>query len=336
MTDAPPSLPSPADYFPLARGRYEVAAGLMRLGTDLGNGAADGHIFQLDCDWVRYREAKLASRAEARSKYVCRAALPLEMEREAARMIVQRLVLEHPQYFSLTPPADKGRELRCGLTGDTLVFNRGMELDAVRYGAAVDPPYSDALDALACQLQEDFALDHVEDDGRDELVALHICLPNHWAPEEKLGRSFAAVHGPVPNFERLGRQSAALLRAVVERGPFVRFAWGLATDTRLNHHPLPPRDAPDTTLWRGRRFDPAVPELFMRIERQATWGLSSSRAFLFTIRTYFRDVRALDREQRCLLAEAVESMDVATQRYKGLLECQEDVLRFLNNEAGKR
>lgn len=251
------------------------------------------------------------------------------MEREAVRMMIQRLVLEHPHYFSLTSRAGDGCELHCALTGDVLVFNSERDLDAVRYGVPIEPPYSDAWDALACQVQEDLALDRVLDDGSDALVALHICLPNHWAPEEKIGRSFAAVHGPVPNFERLGRQAMALLRAVLENGPFVRFAWGLATDMRLNHHPLAPQHMSDAAVWRGRRFDPAAPELFMRIERQTTWALSSSRAFIFTIRTYFRDVVTLTQAQRTMLTEAIDSMDVDTQTYKGLLENRVDILNFL-------
>lgn len=331
MTDTPPVLPPPASYFPLTRGRYEVAAGLTRLGTDLGNGAADGLIFQFDRDWAHYRAAKLASRAESRAKYVCRAEFPLAIEREALRMVIQRLVLEHPLNFAQTPRAGNGCELHCALTGDVLTFNRLMELDAVRYGAPVDPPYGDGWDALACQVQEDLALDQVMDDGSDRLVALHICLPNHWAPEEKIARPFAVVHEPVPNFDRLGRQSAAMLRAVLDNGPFVRFAWGLATDTRLNHHPLAPPQIAYGETWRGRRFNPATPELFMRIERQTTWALSLSRAFIFTIRTYFRDVLTLTPAQRMMLTDAVDSMDIAAQRYKGLLESRADILTFLKN-----
>lgn len=333
MTALFASLPPPARYFPLIRGRYEVAAGLMRLGTDQANGEVDGHLFQLDRDWPRYRQTKLASRAEAYSKYVCRLTLPIAMEQTLVRMIVQRLALEHPQYFVLTSRAASSWVMRCTLTGDNLIFNRDMQLDAVHYGAPVDPPYRDAMDALACQVQEDLAVDHVRQDGSDELIALHVCMPNHWAPQEKLGRTFAVVHEPVPQFERLARQSRALLRALVERGPFVRFAWGVATDTQLNHHPQPPAGMPEHATWHGRRFDPATPALYLRIERQTTCALVDERAFLFTIRTYFREVCDLTDEQRRSLALAIDAMDTGTLAYKGLLDCKDAVVQFVRGLA---
>lgn len=323
------SLPPPACYFPLVRGRYDVAAGLTRLGADMANGETDGHVFQLDREWLRCRQAKLTSRAEAYSKYVCRNVLPPAVEQAMAHTIAQRLALEHPQYFDLTPHCADGWVLQCALTGDVLIFNRSMQLDEVQYGAPVNPPYRDAWDALACQVQEDLAIDQVLHDGSDELIALHVCLPNHWAPQDKLGRPFAAVHEPVPNFERLARQSKSLLRTIVERGPFVRFAWGIATDTQLNHHPVPPAAIPDDVAWHGRRFDPALPRLYLRIERQTTCALAGEGAFLFTLRTYFRDVTTLSNVQCRTVAAAIQSMDTATLAYKGVLECKDSVVEFL-------
>ncbi len=41
-------LEPPPVYFPLGRGVYELAAGLKPLGTDFGNGAMDGRVFQID------------------------------------------------------------------------------------------------------------------------------------------------------------------------------------------------------------------------------------------------------------------------------------------------
>jgi hypothetical protein len=66
----------------------------------------------------------------------------------------------------------------------------------------------------------------------------------------------------------------------------VRFAWGLSTDTPLNHHPEPPMNILPLQ-WQGRNFDPNNPRLYLRIERQVIWGLPKYEAVLFVIRTYF-------------------------------------------------
>ena len=41
-------------------------------------------------------------------------------------------------------------------------------------------------------------------------------------------------------FSRYRENKIACLSENARKGPFVRFAWGFSTDTRLNHHPEPP------------------------------------------------------------------------------------------------
>src|SRR2546425_8112613 len=60
---------SPARYFPIESGRYEVKPGLFKFGTDFGNGAADRQVFQIDDQFPRYHAAKMAARQERLSKY---------------------------------------------------------------------------------------------------------------------------------------------------------------------------------------------------------------------------------------------------------------------------
>jgi hypothetical protein len=108
----------------------------------------------------------------------------------------------------------------------------------------------------------------------------------------------------------------------------VRFAWGLSTDMRLNHHPEAPADH-DPLDWEGRAFDPAKPKLFVRTERQTLTGVPQVQAVLFTIRTYFEDVQSLTQAQQNQLHDAIESMSHDTLRYKGLHADKEKLLNFL-------
>lgn len=325
-------LRAPARYFPMKHGRYDVTAGLRPLETDLGNGPADQRIFQLDADFSRYRAQKLASRAERLEKYFPKPiSLPPEARETVVRFMAERLVREYPEQFSLSPFPEGGATLHCRLTDEKLAFSRNWELLQAATHAEVVPAYRCALDALAGQIQEDFAV-WVREPGsaREWLGAVHLCFPNHWAAEEKVGRSFVAVHEPVAGFDRLARASESLVTSMITKGPFVRFAWGVATDDRLNHHPVPPQGVALNDWW-GRAFDPSEPRLHIRVERQTLHPFSDVHAALFTIRTYFLDVSELDKAEGepQALALAIESMSPDALRYKGLSESREAVLKWL-------
>jgi hypothetical protein len=119
---------------------------------------------------------------------------------------------------------------------------------------------------------------------------------------------------------------------MIDREPMVRFAWGLSTDTRLNHHPEAPLDVP-VNDWLGRHFDRDRPRLFLRIERQVIWGLPEYDAALFTIRTYFRDCSVVkkDTNLRCKLSAAIESMTPESLEYKGLAQSKANILAWLKD-----
>lgn len=312
------SLPAPAIYFPIRNARYEVAPGLHPLGRDFGNGSADALFFQLDQNFTDYRRAKEDSRRESLDKYFQKHELSPEVETAAGAFIAEQFAREHPQYFHLEADASNNRVLHCSITSERLKFDRDWRL--VDAAPEADPPYACALDALCSQIQEDAAITVVEP-SRNWLAAMHLCFPNHWSPAEKIGKDFNAVHEPVASFGPIARSADTLLNALMTRGPFVRFAWGLATDTRLNHHPDPPPGvSPDE--WRGRGFDQVQnwSEVYMRIERQVITRLPSVPAFLFLIRTYFRRANELDTGSQEQLRCAIHAMTEEEKQYKGLLQ----------------
>ncbi|HEB58740.1 MAG TPA: DUF3445 domain-containing protein [Gammaproteobacteria bacterium] len=311
-----PHLSPPARYFPPRSGHYRVTPDLHPLGTDFGNGAADGQIFQFDTQWAHYRTQKERARSEDLAKYY-RNGLAAEDQRRLQAFLVQRLCREHPALFQLQTTAGE-RHLHCALSGEQLRF--GAEFDFIdMLDSGLQPACIDGIDALACQVQEDLSLVQREGDG-DRLRCLHLCFPNHWAAADKFGQPFAAVHQPVAGMAELNRRSGPLIDALIQRGPYVRFAWGLASDTRLNHHPEPP-PGEDPRSWAGRDFAPEGGALYLRVERQTIHGLPDMDAALFTIRTYFTDLHRLRNTEpaKCArLAEAIASMTPAQRAYKGL------------------
>ena len=126
----------------------------------------------------------------------------------------------------------RGFVLDCLLTSEKLTFSESWKLLKVENG----PAYVSALDALFMQVQEDGAILSVGATG-NWLSMLHVMLPSHWDPREKIGRDFATFHSAVPGFGVLAKAQHQIAQAMIHRGPFVRFVWSFVTDTRLNHHP---------------------------------------------------------------------------------------------------
>jgi hypothetical protein len=128
------------------------------------------------------------------------------------------------------------------------------------------------------------------------------------------------------------RHYRPMLEAIVKKGSFQRFAWGVATDTQLNHHPTPP---PNVSLdtWHGRSFDEQNPELYVRVERQTLTGFQEENAILFTIRTYFLDVKKLEKTHILALYQAIKGMSEQSQIYKGVKEKKEKILNWLEKLA---
>lgn len=302
-------------YSPFLSGRYEVAPGLRPLGTNFGNGERDREVFQFDSSASAFLKEKRDRRAIDFESYY---PLSVEVEEkclaEVAHFIVEKLCSESPMFFQLRSEQDR-RILDCKLTGEKLVF------DASSWGRLITPVhYRDVFDALASQVQEDLAIWRMNPQ-REWLGAVHLCFPNHWDPKEKVGKSFMSVHAPVAHFDKLASIAPNLVTSMIERGPFVRFAWGVATDNELNHHPSRP----------GRSFNPAEPRLFVRTERQTLQPFATVGASLFTIRTYFDDCSLWQKDdpRRDALIRAIEGMSPEALAYKGLSQTRDPILAWL-------
>lgn len=315
-------LPRPARFFPLAHGVYDVAAGLRPLGTDFGNGPADARVFLFDVNQPSYRAAKLRARAERLATYYPQPErLDAALSAAVTRFIAETLAREYPDFFALQASGER-YELQSVLTGERFVFSAMGEL--LEQLTSVMPAYRDGFDAVASLLQEDIAIWKREGGpgGSEWLAAAHLCFPNHWAAEDKIGRAFNAVHGPVAGFERLAKAAPSLIDGIITKGPFVRFAWGVATDTELNHHPR--------AAFQGRQFDPAKPELYLRIERQTLHGFAREQGALFTIRTFFLNCATeISGVERSALCAAIRSMSPEALLYKGLSQTRDAVLAWL-------
>ncbi len=109
-------------------------------------------------------------------------------------------------------------------------FDATPALRAIAARAAADGVAFDSeQDAPELAFEEDLA---VLDGDTGTLPWLCVCLPSHWAPEDKLGLSFAALHAPVAD-------NAALLAASRPAGGAGHFRLLLGA-SRLDDQPVRP------------------------------------------------------------------------------------------------
>jgi len=316
-------------YFPLTKPLYEVVPGLGSLG---GPAPHDALIFQIDEDFAKARQNKIACRYENLEKYFLQENLPSECKLALVRFLISRLPREYPHFFKVQTDANGDTHLQCSHTGDSFGINSHGELISFSSSTLIEPAVRDAVDAFALQVQEDLAL-LVRREEKEHLALLHLCSPSHWSGKDKIGKSFFDIHAPVPGIELVNRAAKNIVNVMISKGPFVRFVWSFVTDSRLNHHPEAPPGI-DPVSWKGRAFDAAnQPPFYLRVERQTTFGFPDQDCALFTIRVSFwgGDEIKGDSSKKNLLAGALESMGPESRVYKGVAHCFDELIQWLKS-----
>ena len=295
-------------YLPFMDGKYSTAPALNAMAKT--DDVRNQFVFHIDEQYNDYIDNKLNCRKEDINKYYFEAELYSDTLININRQFVKQLTTEYPADFTFDDESGH-YTLHNNKTGKT--FSWGDDWIKVEGSF-----YLSLFDALCSQVQEDIAICQLDGD-RDWLSAIHLSSANHWAPSVKIGRPFSSVHGVVPGMEKLNQQYFKMLVTAVQKGPFFRFAWGISTDTRLNHHPEPPPGV-DPVYWQGRRVEADDSKIYLRVERQTITGVPNCNAFFFTIRTFFYDIDDLTADEKKALFMAVEGMTPQSLEYKGLTD----------------
>jgi hypothetical protein len=183
-----------------------------------------------------------------------------------------------------------------------------------------------AADAPELAYQEDFA---VLDGETGTLPWLCVCVPSHWAPEEKVGLGFAALHAPVADNQLLVSSSMQLVQLVTGGDCWERFVWTVSPSPRYDQHPRRHTRTP----WPGASDPDAFAQsCWFRAERQTFFPVGGgTRQAMFTIRVMLQPlaevVAEFGRARR--LHDAIASMTDAVLAYKGLSPARAPLLRWL-------
>jgi hypothetical protein len=252
----------------------------------------DKAIFPFEKDLERYLANKKAARLESLEKL-------------------------YPPHVGLTPDEidATARTLRALIKKDQPGFEFKEMTDA-----------RDEIDWIVSQIPEDFSVWKMED-NREWLALIHLSSPNHWDARKKNGKSFFDSHAPIPQIDAISKAAPKMFEQIQKRGAVERFAWGVATDDRLNHHPEAPHGVAEDE-WKGRSFNTISPELFIRMERQTLFPITE-KLIGFTIKTSFCDVSTLPTEDLILIAQCIEGMDTEILKYKGLVNDRDPILNWI-------
>jgi hypothetical protein len=240
------------------------------------------------------------------------------------------------QLTALVPESPLWREkravLEAGVSRHAVPgFDPGPALAAIASAAQPDIPWAgDAQSPLELTFEEDFA---VLDAATGTLPWLCVCVPSHWAPEDKLGLDFRTLHGPVADNAVLIAASEQLVRLATGGEHWERHVWTITPSGRYDQHPRrhPRTGWPDT-----READTFSSLCFFRAERQTFIPVrEGTRQAVFTIRVMVEPlVEIVDSAAKARrLHASLASMSDAVLAYKNLTAAREPLLKWLESRS---
>ena len=187
---------------------------------------------------------------------------------------------------------------------------------------------------LELAFEEDLA---VLDAATGTVPWMCVCVPSHWAPEDKLGKSLDEIHFPVADNAALAAAIPHLIGMVCNGGHWERFVWTITPSPRYDQHPR--RQARQAWPVAG---DPAqfAAHCYLRAERQTFLpvldGQERPKAqAVFTIRVMLEPLMDVvhGSEQAKRLHDALQSMTATVLAYKNLTAARAPLLAWLSGLA---
>jgi dimethylamine monooxygenase subunit A len=258
-------------YFPVEV-PWSPKPGLEKLGSkDHGNGDFDKKVFQIEPDTLdKYLELKKEQYSE--QPYVVED-LSEEVLNASSDKIYSLLAEEYPHYFTLD-----NNSISCYRIKQTI------------------PRFGGLVHFIENCIQEDIVIFS----GEDKMVFAHVCFPSGWDPGEKIGKSFAEIHAPVPGIEQINKNACKHVKLMVNTPtPLVRYIWGMRVGRGLNEDDLVNKDA------------------FFMTERQCIIGLPEVNASIFTIRVRVEPLKKMNISEKNILKEVMNNMNQDELEYKG-------------------
>jgi hypothetical protein len=174
--------------------------------------------------------------------------------------------------------------------------------------------------------EQDFA---VLDGETGRLQWLCVCVPSHWAPEDKIGLDFAAVHAPVADNRLLVGAASQLVKLATSGECWERFVWTVSPSGRYDQHPTRHAREPWPLTVDVESFGK---HCWLRWERQTFFPVGNgAQQAVFTIRVMLQPlheaVAAAGAARK--LHDSIASMSNEVLAYKGLAPARDRLLGWL-------
>jgi hypothetical protein len=254
----------------------------------------------------------------------------------ALRALAEQAAAEHPQAFAIATSAAGVVEWEARSLGWSIHDGQVRGDGPPEIGACLNslpPPWRSA--ALLClAFAEDFA---IIDGATARIPWLAVCLPSHWAPEDKIGRHVAQVHAPVADNQTLIAASEHLARLVTGTDRWERFVWTISRNPQLSQHPkrIVSKPWPSTT-----DANELAAHAYLRTERQTFIPIADQqhadlRQAVFTIHVESRPLpEAIETPaQARSVHDALSTMSPAVLEYRGLTDSRDRLLDWLSRRA---
>ena len=284
---------------------------------------------------ARHLREKLAVLWAFRAQALC--SVPGFDAGAALQALARHAAAEHPDALRLNGEAWHAPWLGWSLDADDTPHQTGTDWPEIGTLLRETPPAWRRAALLSLAFAEDFA---VVDAATGTIPWLAVALPSMWAPEEKVGQSFASVHAPVADAELVRQAAPQLVRLVTGAERWERFVWTLTAHPRLHAHP---QRVPPERWAAGLSGDALARQTWFRTERQTfipvgdadAAGARSPGQAVFTILvdTQRMDLALADPARAAKVHDALASMSDAVLAYRGLTAVQRPLLGWLADRA---
>jgi dimethylamine monooxygenase subunit A len=256
----------------------------------------------------------------------------------ATLLAKRRLLAErHEEVFAAMPDSEPAGAEVLAMLADYLPrrfptqyprMNTTIAVAATGEMIGIGGPGVHPLETAARLVPEDLCLMRRTDAGH-VLVAACVCFPSRWRLADKIGRSVAEIHAPVPGYDKaLGPPVDRFFEKITADRPVWRLNWTIHAHSELFQPVAPKIDG----------LDPAsfADNIFLRVERQTLRRLATSGDVLFTIRTYIKPLGqvAKDAGTARRLAGAIEALPPAMREYRSMTHFTDELVAWLRKKAG--
>lgn len=215
-----------------------------------------------------------------------------------------------------------------------------LQAIAARYESQTAMALPASAEALALGMQEDFVIlkDHGAKRGF-ETTFLSVCFPSNWAPPDKLGKDFMAIHAPVADNSALMRARTGIESIAFRQQPMLRYVWLLSPNGDLAQDPWVRQQNWESVLAESDGDpDALLSRVYFRVERQSTLPLPVLQHAVFFIRVLvcpLSTVLAVAPVRATTLAHSLASMSDTFVAYRGMQALRDPLCRALERFAAR-